>query len=808
MVSTIYKGDLAEVTFGHECALSLLHGSFGGGAITALTTTPASEGSGYTGASGVTVSPGSATITFTHKDGAVTTASVDDAGASYVNGEAVTQSGTTGAGSGFAATVDTVAGGAVIAFTITSSGSGHAANDVITMTGGSGSGLKFVVTATVDGAIDAVTASPVAAGTGYKVGDVLTVAGGGGTGGTVTVATVSATGLTFTKTNNSSNDDCTDITFTNVSLSTGYFDSSSNLKMPVGMLVGSTLRVIGSLGGNYANDDYTDTGNAYTIVANSGDTITVAPRMKGTGPSQAGDELIIDTIGTPTMDTGMSFNSSPKDSDESVLADQFIGLAATIALPETKVEVRRSHVIGLGRDVVIQEPQKITNEGGSMEMMMNSARWLYYSLGSQVIDVPSSKKTSPTGHTSLDISAGDVYYEYTGTMSNAPAVGEYIVIADATALQFPTGSKWGDGTNLGITMQHAERNEIRRVIAHDTSTATRRIYVDEPFSYDHAKGNVTLEVVAYSTDATDGSPDFNTTSGSFGQIDNIQKRLIFQGPTVPSFTLESSLRTRNTGSFNASGGSEAAPGTAADNKQLTRIWRGCKVKDFSIAADADAEVKLSINFDALYCYTDTGRLVDGANKGDRYTTHRMFENIANTKANRKKAGIAPNTEKPFFFYNGSVSAFGSNIAQITNFNLTGNNNIENMLTIRGNGFNESRNSLGQSLEQVPFGGTRSANLTIEKQVEYECKLSLIVSDPLLWHEYRTNRKHGHTEPITLTLTKAGVGSNREKVIIVIDDYIISEAPLPIPEDKGPIKSDLTILPKHVRVISHDAFLGL
>lgn len=82
---------------------------------------------------------------------------------------------------------------------------------------------------------------------------------------------------------------------------------------------------------------------------------------------------------------------------------------------------------------------------------MNSARWLYYSLGSQVIDVPSSKKTTPTGHTNLDISAGDVYYEYTGTMGNAPTVGEYIIIADTTALQFPTdvaeptGSKWGDG---------------------------------------------------------------------------------------------------------------------------------------------------------------------------------------------------------------------------------------------------------------------------------------------------------------------------------------------------------------------------
>ena len=128
--------------------------------------------------------------------------------------------------------------------------------------------------------------------------------------------------------------------------------------------------------------------------------------------------------------------------------------------------------------------------------------------------------------------------------------------------------------------------------------------------------------------------------------------------------------------------------------------------------------------------------------------------------------------------------------------------------MRGSSFAESRNSLGQSLEQVPFGGSRNPSLAVEKQVEYECKLTILVSDPLLWHEYRTNRSKGYTEPITLTLTKAVAGANREEVIIVIDDYIIKDMGLPIPEDKGPIKSELTIMPKHVRVISHDAFLHM
>ena len=244
-----------------------------------------------------------------------------------------------------------------------------------------------------------------------------------------------------------------------------------------------------------------------------------------------------------------------------------------------------------------------------------------------------------------------------------------------------------------------------------------------------------------------------------------------------------------------------------DSKQLTRVWRGCKSQRLLLAADADAEVKMTVNFDALYCYTDTGRLEDGANKGDRYTAHRMFENTANSTVNRKK-GIAPNTEKPFFFYNGEISAFGINIAQVTNFSLSGNNNSEAIYTIRGNSQAESRNNAGDSLEQVPFGGSRNANLMIEKAMEYELSMTVIASDPLIFHEFRTNRTHDHTEPITLTLTKAGAGANREEVVIIIDNYIIDSATLPIPEDKGVIKSELTIKPKHVRVISRDAFLHM
>ena len=737
MASTVYKGDLAEVTFGHECGFTIPHGGNKG------------------------IHPYITTV------GDISTLT-------------------------FCGTAITVA--------ITNGGSGHVATNVITMPAQRGGTAVTITASAVDGSGIVTTAAITNAGTNIAVGDVLTQLSaaestGPGIGLVMTVLTVAVpapAGESF------------------------HFDAKGQLKYPAGMLVGSLIRVIG--GGSYSTDDFATTGNVYNIVANSGHTISVSPAMKSTGVSTSGDELMLDTILTPTVDTGMAYNSLADASDETILTDQFVGLAATISLPETKVEIKRSHVIGVGRDVVIQEPQSIKNEGGSMEMMMNSARWLYYALGAQVVDEPAVvKATFTTDGVEKDIAAGDSYYAYTGTATSPPTVGEYLLIVDATPVAFPndraeaaSSKVWG-GDGTGTDMEEAQRNEIRRVVAIDNTLTEKRIYVDEPFTFDHAITDMAQKVVGYDADgSTKGSPHFDTASATYGTITNRQSRLIFQGATVPSFTLESSIRTRNTGSYNGNDLTDkglAAPGSASDSKQLTRIWRGCKVKDFSIAADADAEVKLSINFDALLCYTDTGRLENG-NKGDRYTAHRMFENIANSKINRKTAGIAPNTEKPYFFYNGSISAFGVNLAQITNFNLSGNNNIENFLTIRGSSQAESRNSLGQSLEQVPFGGSRNPSLTVEKNVEYECSLSIIVSDPLLWHEYRTNRSHNYTEPITLTLTKGGAGATREEIIIVIDDYIISEAPLPIPEDKGVIKSEIKILPKHVRVISHDAFLGL
>jgi len=794
------------------------------------------------------------------------------------------------------------------------------------------------------------------------------------------------------------------ITFSGTSShATGYlFDSSHRLLYPTNMLVGARLIVKG--GGNFGDDDWEATGREYTIIANSLTTITVSPAMKYTGGSDTGDVLIIPAFSVPSPDvtnTSYAVGTSAKEAKESLLTDQFIGIAGTVGLPETKVDLKRYHVVGVGRDVVVQAPGKFTNEGGSLEVMVNNARWFYYCLG-KMSSVPSHKAlieasnwytTAPIA-SALD--AGQIYIDTPDrtlktTAGSTLAPGHYVYIRDGNA-----GSDANDvvGSNLLPIHQHKEvnlatagdvtsspsyfgslhsanvpshdaphfdatgRSEIRRIAAIDTDND--RIYLDEPLCFSHkvsattttindvsgyaigetgamtvdeggsagvalqhfavgdtiftangaeigvltavtdtqltcgggtrtavanndiihlsaisflefraAVANTTIkinngggyavgETGAMTVDTTNpntilavGTTLYNASGGILGKvtvmasnsitigggleiavIDNQDlywmrspnitsdgelgdsvDHLIFSKDTIPSFSIETSLRSRDVGAYNQEDASNA-PGSSTDAKILTRVFRGCKVKDWSLTADTDAAVKMSVNFDSAYCYTDTGRLeATASNRGDRLQAHRMFENTANTLEARKESGIAQYGQKPYFFYNGTLTVGGVAIAQVTNFTLSGSTGVTYHHTIRGTPAASSTGMTGAaghvlSTEQVPFGGSRNASLAVEGKETFDLNMEVIVDDPIFWHHMRTttefnNAIGSNADGIVLKLHKQGAGTSRERMTIIIDDFFITEAPLPIPEDKGVIRSSLKIAPKHVRILATD-----
>lgn len=668
------------------------------------------------------------------------------------------------------------------------------------------------------------------------------------------------------------------------------------LEYPTGMLVGAHVTFeIASGSPNFSTDDSVSvSGRTFKIVkhavVSSATELTITPALTtdhslAVKDSKANDVMTIHTFGVPTIDVNMAYNATATSSSESVLTDQFVGLAATVTLPETKVDLKRYHVVGLGRDVAVQVPGRFINQGGSFEVNMHNARWLYYCLGMEAIDYDaySVNYTAAVAQDDYQLNgrhdAGAVTIKFEeASGSNAPtfasgaavAVGDYVVIKDntladvvtykeadatsftdatcdynndptinmdstallkvgmrvsgtgipalatvasitsATAFELSASTTGGSVTNGTLTFtsvfgslsqpeaiyfDQTETTEIRRIAAFTTSSGAGTIWLDDPLCFSHAD-HAEVEFVKFSTDTSqDKGPERVAATGA---ITNPVKRLIYSRSHVPSFAMEVSVRRRDVDGVDA----DITDGGATDPKQLTRVFRGCKVKDFSLTTDTDAALRLSVNFDSTLCYTDTGRLEGTA--GDRYNPHRMFEDTANTDTARKEAGIAVGTQKPFMFYNGSVTLAGVNVAQVVSFTLSGSTGVQQYYTINGSPVVDA----ADGTDQVPHAGSRNASLAVEGKTEYSLDMEIIVDDPIFYHKMRRAVDFDATTDnmIRLSFTKAGSGSNRESIDILLDDYVITEAPLPIPEDKGPMRASLKVAPKAMRVIATDTLL--
>ena len=339
----------------------------------------------------------------------------------------------------------------------------------------------------------------------------------------------------------------------------------------------------------------------------------------------------------------------------------------------------------------------------------------------------------------------------------------------------------------------ALRSEARRIIGVDGT----KIYLDEPLQYPHPVIVDGVHLRDYADAANKNAP-LVTVSGSTATITDAQTHLLFTNTYQPSFSLEVSQRRRNVDSNEG-----AVDGGPTDSKELTRVFRGCKVTDFTMTTDNDAALRLAVNFNSALCYTDTARLNGNASK---YAAHRMFDDTANTDTNRYISGIAPCTQKPFMFYNGTINIAGVQAAQVLNFSLTGQTGMQAFHTIGG------QSSINSATEQVPFGGSRNTNIMVEGQTSYEMTMEIGVDDPLFYHKMRSatefnSSKEGDADnQIRIDFEKTTTEGETERMMLIIDDYYIVEAPLQIPEDKGMVKSTLKIMPKAIKVIARDTII--
>ena len=568
-------------------------------------------------------------------------------------------------------------------------------------------------------------------------------------------------------------------------------------------------------------DNTCDYNNDPTIAMDSTALLEVGMFVTGTGiPANAYVASITDsnnfelsaatTGGTVTNGT-LTFTRSNKatsDPDESFLIDQFLGIANAIALPETKVDLKRYHVVGLGRDTSVQVPGKYITEGGSFEVNLHSARWLKYCLGNEVVGNIGTSGTTNTlaakahaGQSHVTLSSATNFSKGRYILFKDTSGGDKSPVVDIVTDHAATQGTW-DGLIADRDFDKANGYEIRRIIGNAEPDHT--IYLDQPLSYTHASGS-TVQVFEYDNSAL-GSTNAPAIDASAQTITNSITHLLFGRSEVPSFCLEVSQR-RSDVAFSGSG----AVGTSTDSKELTRIYRGCKVTDFTLTTDNDAALRLSVNFNSALTYTDVGRLESPGTSTSRYNPHRMFDDTASNAVDRLKSGIGIGTQKPFMFYNGQITTAGITVAQVLSFSLTGSNGMQGFHTI-----NNTHTSTDSAESAVPFAGSRNTSIMVEGQTSYEMTMEIVVDDPIFYHKMRAgtsfsvNSEGATTNQIVVEFEKQARGSttadHTEKIVILIDEYYVVEAPMQIPEDKGAMKSTLKIMPKSIKVLARDTIL--
>jgi len=225
------------------------------------------------------------------------------------------------------------------------------------------------------------------------------------------------------------------------------------------------------------------------------------------------------------------------------------------------------------------------------------------------------------------------------------------------------------------------------------------------------------------------------------------------GDDLPSFAMEqvfSKLPSSNTYRTNAANDNE--------DTNFVLIATGNRVNTLTMTANENEELKMTMD-----CMP---RKVHELEKTESYEARRGVTNeteFKNYSSNDKFL-------EPFFFSSGSISLFGQNFLRITNFTLT----MDNTLT--------DKRFIGI--------GSKTVKDAIPAQRTYELAFTALVTDDLLFNELKNQNETTGTV-IDLIFDK----SNGEQIRLKFDDYFLTTNTWPIPEDKGAVMVEATIIPR-------------
>jgi hypothetical protein len=507
----------------------------------------------------------------------------------------------------------------------------------------------------------------------------------------------------------------------------------------------------------YDNGTHTTT---HRVTSNTASAINFHPAQTGITLASA-DYYILRGYGAPSPAPSGASN------EKRLNADNWLGIVESLTFPSVDVEFKQQNLfVGGSRNFTYQYKGIETAGNASINIVANHGAWLYYFFGK--CSAITASKTNPD------------YSDSAGETTNGSST---ITVSDTTGLAKGM-SVSGAGIPSGASVNSVTNSTTFVISSNATATATGVAISatitefsgnDGEGYYINNAGITTTGPLFYRTISTgtgsteefifspplivgqDAKGDMHKLtepSGTTTIANGITYTFTEQdGDDLPSFAMEqvfSKLPASNTYQTNTEDDDE--------DTNFVLIATGNRVNTLTLTANENEEVKMTMD-----CMP---RKVHNLEKTEKYSARRAVTDETNFKNYSSNDKFL----EPFFFSSGSISLFGQDFMRITNFTLTMNNTLTD------------KRFIGI--------GSKAVKDAIPAQRTYELSFSALVTDDMLFNELK-NQNETNGTLIDLIFDK----SNGEQIRLKFDDYFLTTNSWPIPEDKGAVTVEATIVPR-------------
>jgi len=549
------------------------------------------------------------------------------------------------------------------------------------------------------------------------------------------------------------------ITFTATNIKTLNLDTdfTSRFDLVDDLYVGCVLEF-------YDNGTHT---TSHRVTSNDSTTLTFHP---GIHPSSvvldtSNDYFHLKGYGAPCPANSGSSNLKHLN------ADYWMGILESLTFPSLEVEFKQQNLfVGGSRNFTYQYKGIETAGNASVNVVANHGAWLYYFFGkcsaisATLVDPDLVLAGGATTNTDATVTVTSTAGLKTGMAvsgTNIPAGATVASVTNATTFELSSAAT-GTGSSITITATitdfvgaNTEGYYLNSSSVTDTGPLFYRTLV---------KGSGTTEQFAFNPPllrGQDASADVHKLTEPSGTT-TISNPITYtfseqDGDDLPSFAMEqvfSKLPSANTYSTNTA--------DADEDTNFVLIATGNRINTLTMTANENEELKMTLD--------TMPRKLHNLTKGEKYAARRSVTDETSFK------NYSDNDKflEPFFFSGGSISLFGQNFLKITNFTLTMNNTLTD------------KRFIGI--------GNKSVKDAIPAQRTYELSFTALVTDDKLFNELKNqdeNQLANSGALIDLIFDK----ENGEQIRLKFDNYMLTTNNWPIPEDKGPVMVEATIIPR-------------